>query len=129
MSDETIDFDTFTVAQAVWLLVNPDTVGIDSQSCIVRVDASSEILCAGLPVGPTVLIFTDKDLADRQAKLGNLNDLVAATFNSQDEFLKFLQWCKAIGRATHLLFDPGNKPGPKDKLESIERFLQNVKKG
>src|SRR5437870_336193 len=120
MNQESIEEDTLSISQAVRILVERGSVGVDSESCLIRIDTNAAVLRAGLPAGPTVLVFTRKDLAESHARRAKLPALDPATFGTQDEFLKFLRWLKDVGMATHLLFDPGDKPAPSDKLESIE---------
>jgi hypothetical protein len=128
MSEGDIDFDTFVITQPPWVLVERGSVVLDAHDCIDRCDDSSGILRAGLPAGAAVVVFTDKDLAERHARSIEGENLQAATFDSPDTFFGFLEWIVKFG-TPNLLFDPGDKPRPKDRLIPIEDFLHNVKRG
>ena len=82
MVDESLDPETLRPHSAGMGARERGTVELDDSSCIVGVDSNSFILAVNQPQrAPTLLMFTDRDLAERQISgATQMADIEPATF-------------------------------------------------
>jgi len=129
VSEEPSDSGSFVITGPVWVLVERDSVKLDDQLRIKVCGESSGILRVTTSIGSAVLVFTDQDLAERHAKIVGEANITPATFDTPGHFFMFLRWMEKTLDTPYVLFDPGDKSRPNDKIELIDKFLRGVKEG
>jgi hypothetical protein len=122
--EENFGQDEFVITGPVWIVANKTAITLDDRLRITGYSDLSAILAMETPQGDAVVIFTDRDLAERSVEESGNSDLTIASFRTQADFLDFLQRIVNAG-CPNVAFDPGARA----HVLPIVDFLKAVKKG
>jgi hypothetical protein len=127
--DDPIDAGVFLFSGPLWVIaaMNGVTTNEDGLPVLLREDGVVRARCVREETGESTLgivVFTDRDLADRFCEALPKPGQTPATFPSKEHFFAFLQRVQRRGQ-THVCFDPerhGTRTVP------IERVLAGLPK-
>jgi hypothetical protein len=120
--DEADGVDVFWVLGPPWVVVHEGKVAEDDSGLPLLLDGGKPVTIKG-ERNRGIVLFTDRDLADRCIAELRRQGQRPATFKSVEHFAAFLQRIQSRGE-THVGFDPGKQV----RFFSIERVLDAIPK-